>query len=93
MSEFEETSGLDERECPYCGESYQPETEDFSEDARVETCDSCGKKYHAVDSVSISYEAAPDCSLNDGQHKYEDLGHAYLFCATCGQIGPRKEDK
>jgi len=31
--------------CPYCGNSYQPEAEDYDTDCRDEECDKCGKAF------------------------------------------------
>lgn len=31
--------------CPYCGNKYQAESEDFSENEREEECHKCGKTY------------------------------------------------
>jgi hypothetical protein len=47
----------EERICPYCGHSYQPESETHSEDAREEDCEKCGKTYMAYDSFSVMHYA------------------------------------
>jgi len=36
MSEYTETFDDSNRVCPYCGSTYQPEGEDYSEDERAE---------------------------------------------------------
>lgn len=41
--------------CPHCGESYQAEAEDFSEDEREETCFSCGGKYVLYDECTVEH--------------------------------------
>ena len=41
--DYEEQWDSTDRVCPYCGNSYQVECEDYSEDERVEECDECGK--------------------------------------------------
>lgn len=57
--------------CPYCGEEYQPEGEDYSEDNREEECCECGKNYWVSQSFSVTHVTEPDCSLNGEEHQWE----------------------
>jgi len=45
--------------CPHCGESYQAEAEDFSEDEREETCFMCKKTYVLYDSFTVTHHTRP----------------------------------
>jgi len=89
------TDELDDCEmiCPYCGNKYQPEGEDYSEDCREEECEECGKTYHAHQSFSVTHHATPDCELNGEQHEWQavSLGAGkgtHDFCATCDKCRP-----
>ena len=94
MSELsgEDTINSDVMECPYCGESYQPECENFSEDVREEKCESCGMKYYAHESFSVDHHATPDCELNNIKHDYQLLkgsdGSYYHCCGLCEKLKP-----
>ena len=81
-----------ERKCPYCGEAYQPESEDYSEDRRIEECNECGKNYYAHDSFSVTHYATPDCELNGEQHAWEPRsltgGKTHPFCSKCDKCQP-----
>lgn len=70
--------------CPYCGESYQVEGEDYSEDSQEIECGECGKKYWLQTTFSISHTSTPDCELNGEEHQYllNEAGTAY-FCSVC----------
>ena len=76
--------------CPYCNERYQPEAADYSEDERVEECESCGKKYHHWDTFSITHETQPDCELNGEAHKFGEILQgdyiSHTFCTICGHL-------
>lgn len=83
---YEETMDSCNRICPYCGCSYQVESEDYSEDTREEECEECGKKYHSSDMFSVDHFARPDCVLNGDDHKWEPLpitGGHHDFCSVC----------
>ena len=41
--------------CPHCGEAYQAEGEDFSENEREETCESCGGRYVLYDEFTVTH--------------------------------------
>ena len=72
--------------CPYCGERYQVESEDFSEDPYEIECESCGKKYWLVQQISISHKTTPDCHLNGD-------GHVFIggdFCAVCNKYQAKR---
>ena len=91
MSKYEEMLDKCNRICPYCGESYQVESEDYSEDPREEECDECGKKYYGYESFSIYCHAKPDCELNGDKHDWKPLqvtdGY-HDFCYVCGKCRP-----
>jgi hypothetical protein len=93
---YEETMDSTNRICPYCGSSYQVEPEDYSEDARTEECEECGKAYIAYDVFSVYHCAVPDCELNGQTHKWEahhlHSGGHYDFCDTCGKCNPSESD-
>lgn len=78
--------------CPYCGNSYQRECEDYSEDERIEDCGKCGQKYYTRESFSVSHCTTPDCELNGTNHNYQlvDLrnGKSHPFCTICGKCQP-----
>ena len=80
------------RECPYCGHTYQPESETYSEDSWVETCDACDKQYHATDRFSVTHYAEPDCELNGEVHDWQDRyvrgGRKHPFCTKCDKCIP-----
>lgn len=74
--------------CPYCGSSYQRESEDYSTDERVETCDSCGKKYHTADEFSVEHTTRPDCGLNAEPHRWRAITPDWRACEVCGHVEP-----
>jgi hypothetical protein len=80
------------RKCPYCEHAYQPESETYSEDSRVEECEGCGKNYHAKDSFSVTHYAEPDCELNGEVHDWQDKcvrgGRKHPFCTKCEKCMP-----
>ena len=49
--------------CPYCGNSYQAEAEDFDEDEREETCFSCKRVYLMHDECTVTHYARPKPEL------------------------------
>ena len=87
MPKYQETIETFNRVCPYCNNSYQVESEDYSETIRVEECDKCGKKYHAYEIFSIDHYAKPDCELNAQEHIWEPVklhsGDFHNFCSIC----------
>ena len=79
------------RKCPYCGHTHQPESETYSENSWVETCEECDKQYHANDSVSVTHYAEPDCELNGEAHDWQDKavrGRKHPFCTKCEKCMP-----
>ena len=94
MSDFDDTAHDDKMECPYCGHSYQPESEDYSEDEICEECEECGKHYFSYQSFNVTHFARPDCVLNSVSHNYEPVtlrnGKTYKFCSVCGKAEPFK---
>ena len=55
----ETTMSDEERICPYCGDSYQPEGEDLDPGDREETCENCGATYIARDDFTVTHYAIP----------------------------------
>lgn len=45
--------------CPYCGNKYQAESEDFSETERDEECYNCGKTYLMHSEFSVTHYTRP----------------------------------
>jgi len=77
-----QTHNSDAMECPYCGHKHEPEWINNDEEESDETCEKCGKKYHASQSMTISYQARPDCTLNGEEHNFELFMGAF-FCVKC----------
>src|SRR4051794_31655370 len=73
--------------CPYCHDSYQPESEDYDEDSREEECGSCGKRYYLHQSFSVTHHTSPDCEINGKEHQFERIklndGREADFCTFC----------
>lgn len=90
----EEMSSASEAICPYCGYSYQVETEDFRGDGEaVEVkCSKCGLKYHLSQSYEVTHTSTPDCFLNGFPHKWEarrlPRGGEHDFCSRCDACRP-----
>ena len=53
MSEFNYEIDANDAICPYCGNRYQVECEDYDEDARSEECESCGNEYKVWQVITI----------------------------------------
>ena len=89
---FTDTMSDEGRECPYCGWEYQPEAETYSEDNRIEECESCGKNYHAYESFTVTHHAKPDCEINNLAHNYQPIklmdGRSHEFCVICDKCRP-----
>ena len=85
MSKYKDTSDDCMMICPYCQHSYQVETEDYSEDDRVEECQECGKKYNCRQSFSVSNMASADCELNGELHEWRasSTNKEFEHCETC----------
>ncbi len=91
MGKYEDTMDDTDMICPYCGYKYQVESEDYSEDCRIEECDECGKKYHAYDNFSVSHHAKPDCGLNETEHDWQPqtiTEGTHDFCNICNKCKP-----
>lgn len=80
--------------CPYCGERFQVECEDYlpdGEEATIE-CAECGMKYILTQSIEITHTSTPDCRLNGFDHDYRprDLndGRTHRFCTRCDKCEP-----
>lgn len=80
------------RKCPYCGNSYQPEAADYSEDSREEECSECGKTYRAHDCFTVTHYGTPDCELNGEAHVWvprrTGLSRTHPFCDKCDKCMP-----
>jgi len=87
-TEFEERSDENDAICPYCGNKYQVETEDYDEDCRQEKCDECGNNYWLNQTFSVTHDTRADCSINGQDHIYERVtfkdGKKADFCTKCG---------
>lgn len=53
--------------CPHCGASYQPESEDFSENERDEECFTCKRTYQVWQSFEVYHHAAYRESRDEGR--------------------------
>lgn len=94
MSEFETRVDSVNAICPYCGDSYQVEDEDYSEEKWVDECQSCGKKYYIHQAFYVDNHSSPDCELNGEEHKFElgkfDSGNSAFFCTVCDKCKLRE---
>lgn len=92
MSKFGEQIDGNDSICPYCGDSFQVEAEDYDEDPREIECDSCGKKYWLRQTFEVTHTATPDCELNGDKHWWIGgaVGQHTLIrwdcCDICGKI-------
>ena len=93
---YQPRSDSNEAICPYCGESYQVESEDYDLDGRVEECDSCGKSYFLETTFDTTHTTSPNCELSGLEHEWEDVvemtvhteAHMqYRICRVCGKVG------
>ena len=92
MPKFPEHMDGEEVICPYCKHSYQPESEDFTEDAWEQECEECGKFFYTHQSFIVYHHAIPDCELNGQVHDYQLVnlrdGKSHPFCTVCGKCKP-----
>lgn len=99
MAKFEEQSDSNNAICPYCGNQYQVECENYDEDVRQEECQVCKKQYWIYQSFSVTTHTSPDCKLNGSAHNYEWItlknGRKAMFCTICGdcQIDKIRREK
>ena len=95
MSKFEDTCNDAEIECPYCGYSYQPECEDYTDDEREKECEECGKKFYYHQEYTVVHRAKPNCELNKVPHNFHKTefkdGSFYHICTICGKFQSAKE--
>jgi len=78
--------------CPYCRYKHHVESEDYSEDPRVEECSQCGMKFHLSQRFSVDHVTTPDCGLNGQPHEYRmHTISGRNFCKYCGRIEPLSE--
>lgn len=96
MAQFEEHCDDNDAKCPYCGDAYQVEAEDYAEHAQEIECYTCGKKYWLETTFSVTHTSTPDCALNGQEHKYEQSANGSFYkCIVCGKITlqiPQQED-
>jgi|SRR5882672_7246667 len=70
--------------CPYCKHTYQPESEDYSEDIREVQCFECEKKFRVYQSFSVSHHSKPDCELNGEAHDWDAVSAHRPDWQSCG---------
>ena len=87
MSDYDDTLSSGDWVCPYCGSQQHVESEEYSEDSRVEECDECGMNYHAYESFEVDHHAVPDCDLNKIDHKWmvSTRNSEFYHCEICGR--------
>ena len=94
MSKYTDTIDDCDRECPYCGYTYQPEPAEYSDNLREEECENCDKSYYVHDSFYVTHHATPDCELNGQEHDYQSItlgnGQTHGFCTVCDKCRPAK---
>lgn len=87
MPIYEEKIDDNDAICPYCEHRVHVEAEDYDEDCRQETCESCGKTYWLNENFSVTHTTRPDCGLNGQEHVYERItfkdGKQADFCTIC----------
>lgn len=73
--------------CPYCGDEWQIESEDYDEEEREIECAECGNRYWLSQDFSVDHCTRPDCELNGEDHKPEQRslvdGRTHSFCSVC----------
>lgn len=73
--------------CPYCGDEYQVEAEDYSEEPRAVQCQECMMMYYLRQNFEVTHIATPDCELNGEKHKFEIMENkTFKKCCICGKI-------
>lgn len=76
--------------CPYCGHTFQPEGEDYTDYEVIEECEECGKSFHHFDDITVTHYTRPDCELNGVEHQWKEhvsiLGDSMKTCETCGKV-------
>ena len=86
-SRYEDQSDDNNSICPYCKETFQDESEDYSEDTQEIECEGCGLKYLLYQSFSVTHHTIPDCELNGAEHQFERVklnnGEEADFCCVC----------
>lgn len=84
MSRFQDQHHDSNSVCPYCGHSYQVESEDYSENTREDECSKCGKKYYLTQSFTVTHETRPDCVLNGAEHRWiKGRSPGFESCEEC----------
>ena len=95
ISKFQDQVDDNEVVCPYCKYSYQPESEDYSEDSLVDKCEECGMKFHTHQSFTVTNYASPDCELNGEQHQWVPVqlkDKVHDFCSVCDSCRPHRRE-
>jgi len=97
MSEFEDQIDSTDAICPYCGDKYQPEGEDFSEDQQEVECGECNQSYYLHQSFTVDHHTSPDCELNNRQHNWEPFifndGRSHDYCTICDKAAPYTKEE
>jgi hypothetical protein len=83
--------------CPYCGDKFQVEGEDYDEQPCEIQCFTCGRKYWLSQMFTVTHRSRPDCELNGMKHNFQPRaiggGKTYPFCVNCDYCKPyRKEE-
>jgi uncharacterized Zn-finger protein len=96
MSKYEVQYDDNDSICPYCGDKFQVEAEDYSEDDRIVDCDECGMKYRLNEEIYVEHITRPDCTINGTNHDYQyeviKRTGAY-FCSVCGKCSLTGQDE
>ena len=98
MSNIEEQIEDDGYVCPYCKHKHICDDWGHDFDGETLTCSDCGKNFYATANHSTTYEATPNCELNNDEHNLEyhsdtsSGGKAY-FCSVCNQCEIKTKDE
>jgi DNA-directed RNA polymerase subunit RPC12/RpoP len=86
MQKYDDQSDGCNSICPYCGDKYQVESEDYDEDDHEITCEECGSKYWLQQYFSVDHQTRPDCELNGEEHDYRPgmNNNSIEVCKVCG---------
>ena len=76
--------------CPYCGEKYTDDSQEYPDEDTLECCD-CKKKFAYQRAVEVTYNSNRDCELNGEKHEYleKDLnkdGQLSWWCRKCPHL-------
>ena len=85
MTAYESQDDSNDAICPYCGNSYQVEIEDYDFDGHAELCDNCGKYYFLESFAEVTHRTSPRCELNGDAHDWE-IKPTHMACRVCGKV-------